>query len=374
MKINIVTASYPPLIHPRSFRASELAKEFVRLGHDVTVTNITVVDGFEYEKESKETGVKIINLPLYRHSIQDSVDNKVRFQGIREFVSPITEYFLAGQLFNKSAKLTKLLNFPKDLDLVISLSVPFMNILGVSRYLEKHRPNSHMMAIADSGDPFYYSKQYKKAPYFKGIEQRAYKQYDYLTIPTENAIPLYNKLMPESRIKVIPQAFNMRDVKRFEGDRGKVTKFAYAGVFYSDIRNPEFMFSFLNEWDEDYEFHVYMRYKDEFFLNLMKRYDNLSKHTIINKAVPREELIYELSKMHFLVNIENLSNTQMPSKLIDYGISLRPIFSCNANSFSEEKFANFLHGNYDGAYPVDLSRYDVANVAQRFLNLKKQNV
>lgn len=374
MKINIVTASYPPLIHPRSFRASELAKEFVRLGNDVTVTNITMVDGFDYEKLSEETGVKINNLPLYHHSIQDSADNKVKYQKIRKFLAPLTEYFLAGQLFNKTAQLVKLLKFPADLDLAISLSVPFMDILGVSRYLEKHRPNSHMIAIADSGDPFYYSKQYKKAPYFRGIERRAYKQYDYLTIPTENAIPLYNKLMPENRIIVIPQAFNLRDVKRYNGDRGNVTKFAYAGVFYSDIRNPEFLFSYLDDWKDDYEFHVYMRYKDEFFLNLMQKYPNLAKHTIINKAILREELIYELSKMHFLVNIENLSNTQMPSKLIDYGISLRPIFSCNANSFSEEKFANFLHGNYDGAYPVDLSKYDVVNVAQQFLELKKQNI
>ena len=41
-----------------------------------------------------------------------------------------------------------------------------------------------------------------------------------------------------------------------------------------------------------------------------------------------------MSKMDFLINLENLNKEQSPSKLIDYAISKRPIFSFNQNNFN----------------------------------------
>lgn len=370
MKIHIITAHYTPQIHPRAFRASELALEFRRLGHDVTVSNLTEIDGFDYQDYSLKTGIKVANLHLYRRSMDEARVSKKQtfFSKTKEFIS---EYFFAGRLFVNSNRIAKRLSIDSDTDLVISLSTPFMDILGLSKHIASLNTVKSYVAIADSGDPFYYSKQYSKAPWFYWIEKNAYKKYDFLTIPVESAIPSYIKLIPESKIKIIPQAFNLQDVNLYEGERGAVVKFAYAGVFYWDIRNPEFLFKYLEGIEKDYEFHIFMRYADAKLDEVLSKYPNLQKRVKLRLSVPRKELLYELSSMHFLININNISNTQIPSKIIDYRIADRPIISFNASDFSEDLFCGFMNGNYKGQMEVDITKYDIRNVAQQFLDLYK---
>ncbi len=62
MKIHILTGHFTPQLHPRAFRASELAIEFVKRGHKVTVTNLTTVEGADYLGYTKSTGVEVRNL------------------------------------------------------------------------------------------------------------------------------------------------------------------------------------------------------------------------------------------------------------------------------------------------------------------------
>ena len=370
MKVHILTGHYTPQIHPRAFRANELAIEFKRLGYDVTVSNLTEIEGYDYDAYTKQTGVIVNNLKLYRHSLDEvKVAKKVNI--LSDFKSFISEYFFAGRLFSNSIKIAKMLSIDKDTDIIISLSTPFMDILGMSKYIKASKFKRNCVVIADSGDPFYFSKQYSKAPWFYLVEKNAYKQYDYLTIPVETAIPSYNKLLPESKIKIIPQAFNLQDVKLYDGDLGSKIKFAYAGVFYWDIRNPEFLFEYLENLDVEYEFHIFMRYADAKLDEVLNKYPNLSKRIRLRLSVPRKELLYELSKMHFLININNISNTQIPSKIIDYRIANRPILSFNSSDFNQTTFNNFINGTYDGQMIVDISKYDIRNVAQQFLELYK---
>lgn len=372
MIIHIITGHYTPQIHPRAFRASELAQELTRLGHDVTVSILTEIEGFDYEKYEAQTGIKIKNLSLYKHSMDESlVLKKSTFLSrAKDFIS---EYFFAGRLFLNSIKIADLLEIEEETDLIIALSTPFMDILGVSKYIKKKKGSNHFVAIADSGDPFYYSKQYGKAFWFYWVEKNAYKQYDYLTIPVETAIPSYNKLIPERKIKIIPQAFNLTDTKLYEGCLGDPIKFAYAGVFYWDIRNPEFLFKSLDKSDIDFEFHIFMRYADAKLNDVLSHYPNLQKKIRLRLSVPRKELLYELSAMHFLININNISNTQIPSKIIDYRIANRPILSFNSSDFSHEKLFQFMSGNYEGQMRVDITRFDIRNVAQQFLELYRNS-
>ena len=375
MKIHILTGHYTPQIHPRAFRASELALEFKRLGHDVTVTVLTEIIGFNYEEYAIQTGISIKNLGLYKHSLDESlVSKKSTFlTKTKEFVS---EYFFAGRLFLNSKKIADLLEIEEGTELIITLSTPFMDILGVSKYIERLRNRKTFVAIADSGDPFYYSKQYGKAFWFYWVEKNAYKQYDYLTIPVETAIPSYNKLIPTDKIKIIPQAFNLTDTKLYEGSFGDPIKFAYAGVFYWDIRNPEFLFKNLENLDIDFEFHIFMRYADAKLNEVLSHYPKLQKRIRIRLSVPRKELLYELSAMHFLININNISNTQIPSKIIDYRIANRPILSFNSSDFCYDTLIQFMSGNYEGQMHVDITKFDIKNVAQQFLELyrnKKSN-
>ena len=52
-KILIVTRSFYPMNSPRSFRATELAKELARQGHDVTVLTSKVDEHYGFETEHR---------------------------------------------------------------------------------------------------------------------------------------------------------------------------------------------------------------------------------------------------------------------------------------------------------------------------------
>ena len=367
MKIHILTGHFAPQLHPRAFRASELAIEMARRGHDVTVTNLTTKEGADYEKYSCTTGVKVHNLGLYTLTKEglESVSNSKLYH-LKRFC---IDYFFAGALFKQSSVIAERLSIDQDTDAVISLSTPFMNILAISKYVKKHGKN--FVTIADSGDPFYYSKQSSKAPWFYYVEKDAYKAYDYLTIPTENAIPLYSPLIDEKKIRIVPQGFRMDNLNLYKGEFDGPIRMAYAGVFYWDIRNPEFLFSYLNGLQVDFELNLFMRNRDALVDELLEKYPNVKDRVII-KSLPHDELIYELSRMHFLINIENKSNTQMPSKLIDYGMTSRPIFSCNGANFSADKFDSFLKGDYSDAYKIDIQKYNIVNIANQFEELIKE--
>lgn len=368
MKITILTGVFYPTVHPRAFRSNELAKEFARQGHDVTVVNLRTVPDFDYQAYGEQHNIKIINLGVFKGSnLAKSAAKKSSHTWWGRKKRFLIEYLLNGNLFRYGPRIAAGLDCLKGSDLVIAQSTPFPCHYGYYKYVKKH--GRDFVAILDSGDPFYYSKQVKRAIWFKYIEKAVYKNCDFLTIPTPNAIPLYSPIISENKIRVIPQGFNMRDLNLYSGEFISPVKIAYAGVFYWGIRNPEFLFRALEESDMDYEFYLYMRYSDAKLDEVLERYPRLKERMKVQLCVPHDELITELSKMHFLVNIENLSNTQMPSKLIDYGMTGRPILSCNGKNFDLEKFKRFMTGDYTGRYEVNLEDYNIENIVQKFLEL-----
>ena len=376
MRIAILTAVFHPELHPRAFRAYELAKEYAKQGHKVEVFLLTRIQGFDYEQLSKELDIKITLFPLYTRELgaQNAFQQtNTLLRWIHWGYRWLLEYFLAGNLFAYSTRIAKhLKQAMQGKDMVIALSTPFMNLYGLAKYVHQLPNNTEKKTtyIADSGDPFYYSQQTKRALYFKWIEKWVYRHFDYLSIPTRDAIPAYSALIPKEKIKIIPQAFNMRDVHLAPALASNIPTFAYAGVFYQDIRNPEFLFKHLRTLTEDFRFHVYLRHRDPHITSILNKYQQqLGEKLIIHYNVERTELLYRLSECHFLINISNTTSTQLPSKLIDYGITRRPVYSFDKQSFDQNIFAEFMHGDYTHAMPIDIRPYDIEVVTKQFIEL-----
>lgn len=369
MKIHIIGGFFYPQLGPRSNRITELTKEFIRLGHTVNVTVITETERFDHEAYAKKIGInRWQNLKLYHKPAvgEKVVEGHSKSLPIIPILHKWADYLMGGNEFIHARVISKSLDIDEDTDMVISISFPFQCILGTSIYLRKHHVNNHCVLIAESSDP--HSGNHL-ASWFKYVDRWAYKPYHYLVVPTEVAIPAYTELLPQERIRVIPQGFNFDEVNLYKGERAKPVKFAYSGSFFKDIRNPEFLFAFLDKQTIEYEFHWYMLYESPYFSELIKKYPNLDSKTHKYVALGRDELLYELSKMDFLINIDNATSTQRPSKIIDYAITGRPILSCNKDNFSEKKMLDYLQGNYYDTMTVDLSKYDIKNVAQQFITL-----
>jgi len=76
-----------------------------------------------------------------------------------------------------------------------------------------------------------------------------------------------------------------------------------------------------------------------------------------------------LSRMDFLINLDNNSDTQLPSKLIDYSFTGRPVLNITSGmNFST--LQKFMEGDYSKRMILESStNYDIVVVANKFISL-----
>lgn len=363
-KILIVSATFYPLNTPRSNRTTELVKELARQGH--TVTLIT----------PKEEAYHIPFEVEHQVTIKDL--GKRKWKGISFKSKGIAGLFERAifRLFNLLFEypdielygmVKKALKNEKGYDLMISIAVPFPVHWGVAGARQpKHEIAS--IWVADCGDPYMFCKtdSFRKLFYFKYVEKWFCRKADYLTVPTDGSIDAY---YPEfkHKIKVIPQGFNFEDTPVFDGVvNNPVPLFGYAGGFIPGIRDPREFLAFLVSVPLPYKFIIYTTNNQ-----LVKPFElNASERVETRTYIPRKELIYELSKMDFLVNFTNGTSVQTPSKLIDYAIIGRPILNIDTGNLNTSWVNEFLQGNYKNQLTMEnTARYNIKTVVSQFIEL-----
>lgn len=361
-KILIVTRSFYPMNSPRSFRASELAKELSRQGHEVTVLTPKVKEHADFEVKY---GLKIKDLGQPRWKLMPLKGNKISI--------------LARRAINRSAKLffefpdiefvglvKRALKKESGYDLLISIAVPYPIHWGVA----KSRTKNHSIAkvwVADCGDPYMFAEfdSFKKPFYFKYLEKEFSRKADFITIPRKEMIGNFYKEF-HHKIYPITQGFRFEDVEVFEGEiKNDVPTFAFAGNFIPTSRNPTALLEFLSKLEINFKFIVYTNSP----VLLIKHQKKMGARMEIHKFIPREKLLYILSKMDFLINIAYDPKNQAPSKLIDYFITTRPILSFPSNHVDEIKLMQFLNGDYSSQFKLDNpDQFRIQNVAKKFLD------
>lgn len=369
-KILISTYYFFPENRPRAFRAFELAKEFSDKGYLVTI--VIPDNDFDYKSIENKYSLKIVkvkagiflnkkrvftdNISLKKNKIKKLIKKMLYplyFEGI------ITEYFLPLYWY--------FIHEREKYDKVISIGLPF--VLHLSLSLSRSKNNLGKTYIADYGDPFSFNNSYNKLFYMKIIEKKILKNFDFITVPVTNAKQAFSYFNVDEKIFVIPQGFNFDNVNRISYKKNKIVTFSFAGNFYEDIRNPKILFDYLTTVKKDFRFILFIDLKNSDNIKCLSNYKQLlGDKLIINSFIPREDLIYKLSGCDFLINIENDSLVQVPSKLIDYKLSNRPIFSFSQNNFDEKLFKNFLNYKFDYDYIncINLEEYNIENVVKKF--------
>jgi hypothetical protein len=371
MKIIILTGHFFPEIHPRAFRSFELAQEFSRRGHDVTVICLRKYQLFSIEEFNNNHSFSIITIPFFFIKLLNNYSES-NSKNILKKIKFFLEYFFGGKLLLNSFKLFFKLKKNIDADLFITLSTPFFIHLGTSFYIRLKRKKNKKKTIffADCGDPYSNSNQFPKPFYFKFVEKFALKPFDNIFVPSILSISAYDKIVDLNKIKIIPQGFKIKDYT-YNYKKQDLIKFSYAGVFYWDIRNPINLLNKLNETSVNFKFVIFLRNYDQYFINniLSKYPDSFKSKVEINYGFSREELLIELSKMDFLINISNTTLTQVPSKLIDYAISGRPILEISPSDKFLNNLDDFIEGDYSGQVKINLDQYDIENLCDEILLL-----
>ena len=212
----------------------------------------------------------------------------------------------------------------------------------------------------------------RKKLLLKPIEKFWSKEADFITVPVKAAKAGYYKEF-HNKIEVIPQGIDFDKVETIEYKVNEVPTFIYSGVVYPGMRDPRLFLEYLCTLDFDFKFLVYAPNRDIF----EDYQDRLGKKLEIRNYVPRLDLIKKISTVDFIINLKNNSGVQQPSKLIDYGLSKRPILDISTTITDEEKsnFKEFINSDYKNQVVIkNLSQYNISNVCNKFIKLYERKI
>ena len=369
MNIVIISNVIYPRISPRSFRATELAKCFAKKGHNVSL--FAVLGEYNYFDFEESTGISVHSLGRMFFPVVNSdgyARNSFVDRVLRRLFGRALE-FPDIELMWKTSKVVRKL---KDVDLLITIAVPYPIHWGAA-IAKKRSPKSFPKVwVSDCGDPFMGDSVNTKHPsYFNILENFWGNNTNYITVPIEEAKAAYSPNVLH-KIKVIPQGFDFSSIridKDFHGN--DIMRFAYAGNIFPGYRDPSQFLDFLCTLKEKpFEFVVYT--KNPAFFDIYKK--QLGEKLDVKGYIPRNQLLWELSQMDFLINIKNNSGVQAPSKLIDYYLTERPILDISSVFEEDSAFIEFINRDYSHQHiKVDISQYKIENVCDEFLALAINN-
>ena len=191
------------------------------------------------------------------------------------------------------------------------------------------------------------------------------KHIKYLTIPYED-LKIYYNINIQEKIKIIPQGFEINHQIKSKQTKNQIPTFAYTGSFIKDFRDPTLLLEYLVQKKERFKFIIYTRAQ-----HFITPYKVLLKDKLeIRDYIPREELLTELRKVDFVVNIQNGNKVDYPSKLIDYSIAQKPVLNINSFKLDKKKIDAFLSGDYSQSMELpNVEQYDISKVANQFICL-----
>ena len=337
-KYLIVTHQFLPHVSPRTTRWKLLVDELVLLGHEVTVLTGT-------KQHSQDSNIEIIfvgnsrasNVVVSLRNQSNSLDSKNRIKSIifkllkkvyrfviRNFAWPDYTMFWLISVFRVRKKLNL------EYDVLVTVSLPFSS--HIAGYLINKKIGKPW--IMDVGDPFTLKTTAPENNSFlygrlnKHYEMKFYKQASKVLFTHDDARKIHIKEFHiNPSITAVGQPISKfrehlyEQTKNYNYTNNDI-KFGYFGIFTHGVRTPVNFINFLDKF-QNYEMHWYINSDSESILQ--KNNLNSSKH-IFNSHVARDEALQLMTKaFHCLVSIGNLNPNQIPSKVIEYIATGKPV-------------------------------------------------
>lgn len=366
MKILIISRNTYPHQSPRGFRTAELSEELVRQGHEVVVYSIT--GKYDYTQYVAETGVQIKSIPTL---FDKNTNDKSLKQNLLDRI--LLRLFSRSLFFpdiELMFRVPKIIEKEKEIDILITVAFPHTIHWGAALYKKHHPAKFPRLWISDCGDPYFLNPFFKAPKYFKKYEMLSCRLTDFITIPTKDSIDGYFKEF-HNKIRVIPQGFDFMKTPIDKYEPNKVVTFAFAGAVYDGKRDPRPFMEHLLQSNLEYKFIMYLRSP------LEERFITASNNRIEYRLnYKRQDIIWECSRVDFLINVTNPTTVQSPSKLIDYGITARPVLDISTSFDEADKqcFNSFFNGDYSKAHPIKVEDYRIEKIAKAFINLTNENI
>mgnify|MGYP001595616327 FL=1 len=337
-KYLIVTHQFLPHISPRTTRWKLLVDELVLQGHEVTVVTGT-------KQTSQDNRIKTIfvgnsrasNVVVSLRNQSNSLSTKKRLKvifykllkkvyrfAIRNFAWPDYTMFWLLSIFNARKKLDL------EYDVIISVSLPFSS--HIAGYMINKKIGKPW--IMDIGDPFTLKKTAPENNNLlygrlnKFYERKFYHQASQILFTHEDAMKTHiNEFQIQESKAAVGQPISKFQEDLYELSKNydygtKDIKFGYFGIFTQGVRTPDNFLEFLRKL-KDYEMHWYINSDSEIILK--KNILDSSKHNYHSQVSRDEALELMTTSFHCLVSVGNLNPNQIPSKVIEYIATGKPV-------------------------------------------------
>lgn len=351
-RILVISFSYRPLNNPRAFRWTHLSEKIAAAGHSVDVVTSWAPGCSDTEH--------IGNLSIYRagwkflERVRGQRRSARQQAGKEKMLKPSSLRAKARQAVLRGADwLWRNLYWPdpsclwffparqmalalieqKRYDVVISVS-PTFTAVAVGHNVRKRVADA--LWLLDLGDPFSFlegappNNATLYACLNRWYERKVFTKADVISVTNPQTQQRYAETFPESATKllVIPPLMSLPPSGSIPTVPGKLV---YVGTMYRNIREPGFLLELFSRaleagLNDETELHCYGDVSS--CLDIIAGYEPiLGKHVFFHGVVSREIAAQALDEAHFLINIGNETTYQLPSKVVEYAATGKPVIN-----------------------------------------------
>lgn len=374
MKLLIITYSYTPDLTPRAFRWSAVAGQLARMGHEV---HVLCASAPRAAIELADNGVSVYRVRDWLLNASTRVTPGIAiakpsgvrrpYAGLRSFLRKTIRAvwratywpdYACGWVL-PAASAARDLCTANHYDWVISVSHPFSgHVVGL--LAKGYAPDSKW--FVDIGDPFCLMKEpspNNRCLYGRlnrAIEHRVVTKGDAISVTTDSTRHLYESSfsLPAKKVMVIPPLLSLpASPAPSPRQGGEPIRLIFVGTLYRNLRSPRFLLKCFSALiralpERCLELHFYGAVND-CGGDFAACPESLQPSLIVHGMVGRHEVLQAMVDADLLVNIGNDSESQFPSKVIEYMAVGKPIL--NLVSISGDTSAEAL-ADYPAALTV----------------------
>ena len=368
-KVIVVSYLYWPALTARAFRWTALAESWAREGCEVHVVCARApgrpafesVNGVQLHRVGSASIERLRASTVPESGARAAVRGGIRRTAVAAVRSiwhaiywPDTSclWFFAAR--KKAGELIAAI----DPDALVSVS-PTFTAVAVGRSLAQRKPR-RLRWLIDLGDPFSFAEEAPQNNFrlYRGLnirfERGCFAEADAVSVTTPETRDRYAALFPESgrKIAVIPPLVALPETAGEPAQRSDRRRLVFLGRLYPSIRRPDFLlalFAALEDFAaaERSELHFYGdTWECEASFAPYRHRLGLDIH--LHGPVPREQAVSAMRSADVLVNIGNDTGYQLPSKIVEYATTGKPILNLAAHAYDSS--ARFLAG-----YPSQLT-------------------
>jgi glycosyltransferase involved in cell wall biosynthesis len=366
-KILIISYIYYPIISPRAFRWTAIAEYWARKGHSIDVicawkpglskdeiineVQLHRVGGIVVEslkslvKENnrrKDTSMKSFEVEV-SYNIRSKTVNLIKRTSDYTWKKLYWPDYACLWYFSATSKAKKLLK-KRQYDCIISVSHPFTGHL-VGLNLKDKYPQTKW--VVDIGDPFSFLDETpnnnNKLYYMLNnkYEGKVFEKADAISVTTEPTLKKYAQIFPgnASKISVIPPLLSQEidcDYSDSVFSGKEKIRLVFIGSLFKTIRSPEYLLRLFNkllekEIGDKLELHFFGGIKD--CQSLFDKYQLLLGNKIfLHGKVSKDKANQAMKEASILINIGNNTSYQLPSKVVDYASTGKPVLNIAKSS------------------------------------------